>query len=114
MRVNCLHVYASIHFMLTIYNCSPIGLPTLTGRVDVPIWPSTSHAADARVTHTSVHPAPYLASYNVYSIGASGWLASENSDLLPVLGGVGVLLGIIVYLVYTVTRRHSQHAVCSL
>ncbi|KAM5532576.1 hypothetical protein V8D89_013782 [Ganoderma adspersum] len=88
----------------------PIGLPTLTGRVDIPIWPSTSHAADARITHTSVYPAPYLASYNVYSIGASSWLAGDNSDVLPVLGGVGVLLGVLAYLVCTLTRRHSKHA----
>ena len=102
--------------MLTIYDCSPIGLPTLTDRVDVPIWPgpSTSHAVHARMTHTNAYLAPYLASYKMYSMGASGWLVGDNSDLLPVIGGVGALLGGIVYVACTLNKRHSKHAVCSL
>ncbi|KAI1796391.1 hypothetical protein LXA43DRAFT_617333 [Ganoderma leucocontextum] len=84
----------------------PIGLPTLTSRVDGPIWTSGSHAVDAKAPLVTAHPALY----DVYSIGVYGWPTSDYSALVPVVSGVALLLAALVYLLYTSNRRRSKRA----
>ncbi|PIL34148.1 hypothetical protein GSI_03859 [Ganoderma sinense ZZ0214-1] len=90
----------------------PIGLPTLTGRVDVPTWPSGtgSCAVDAKATHITAQFASYPALYDVYSGRISGWLPirSDHSALVPLVGGVSVLLAILLYLLCTSSGHHSK------
>ncbi len=103
----CMRQYPSI---LTVCDCSPIGLPTLTGRVGGPIWTSGSHAVDAKATHIAVHHA----SYDVYSMRPHSWLTTDraSSTLVPIIGGVCVLLAVLVYLVCTSNSSSSKLAVC--
>ena len=97
--------------MSTIHGSRAVGLPTLTGQVDMPIWPSGGHAVDMEVTRVTAHPASYLASYDVYSKSVSGWLTNDNLALVLVIGGLIVLLAALVYLVCISSRRCPRRTV---